>query len=207
MTEINCIVSAERCAGVQHTIALSPRRLHHGMRAADDDLSEAMAHLSSPISTEQFPPIDQRKLKHPGTYGVAGRCSRGPCPQEHRKLNSLCFFLKLSRRRRFPRRPTRSRKQRARGRRHPETGLGVSGRDATWGRGAMLFVALLPPPGPGPGLGFGRCVAGRGTLPRVRGCGRADRGAGTVTLRSHAGSRTGIDNTRHACEIIATVGL
>jgi len=123
------------------------------------------------------------------------------------QIKFLVFFLKLSRRRRFPRRPTRSRKQRARGRRHPETGLGVSGRDATWGRGAMLFVALLPPPGPGPGLGFGRCVAGRGTLPRVRGCGRADRGAGTVTLRSHAGSRTGIDNTRHACEIIAIVGL
>jgi len=61
VTEINCIVLAERCAGVQHAIALSPRRQHHGMMA-DDDLSEAMAHLSSPLSTEQFAPIDQRKL-------------------------------------------------------------------------------------------------------------------------------------------------
>ena len=179
VAEINCIVSAERCAGVQHTIALSPRRLHHGMMADDDDLSEAMAHLSSPLSTEQFPPIDQRKLKHPGTVSrrqMQPRTVSTRTPQ----IKFLVFFLKLSCRRRFPRRPTRSRKQRARGRRHPETGLGVTGRDATWGRGAMLFVALLPPPGPGPGLGFGRCLAGRGTLPRVRGCGRADRGAGMV---------------------------
>jgi hypothetical protein len=72
---------------VQHAIALSPRRQHHGMMA-DDDLSEAMAHLSSPLSTEQFAPIDQRKRP-----GVADAAGWGPCPQEHRKIRFVLSSL------------------------------------------------------------------------------------------------------------------